>query len=97
MKLPPLRPLAVREIRVPTSLEFATEDQDFPRDRDKAKGFLQSHFGNPEKDEHYGGKNDYETEADQIKDEKAAASQSIWYLGAFVLILVIGVLIFGYT
>ncbi len=49
--------------------------------------FLTEHFGNPEGDELYGTANDYESEPDQIKDEKRAAGQAIWYLGAFLLLV----------
>ncbi|MBP8018661.1 MAG: hypothetical protein KAY82_01355 [Hylemonella sp.] len=97
MKLLSPRPTAVRNRRLPTSLEFSTEEINHPEDReDDNKDFLTSHFGNPEKDENYGVGNDYETEVNQIRDEKASASQAIWYLGAFVMIMVIGVLLFGY-
>ena len=51
------------------------------------KGFFQTHFGNPEKDEIYGatGK-DYETEPEQIKDEKRSSGQAIWFVGAAALL-----------
>ena len=51
------------------------------------KGFFQTHFGNPEKDEIYGvTDNDYETEPEQIKDEKRSSGQTIWFLGAAALL-----------
>ena len=52
-----------------------------------SKGFFQTHFGNPEKDEIYGATaNDYETEPEQIKDEKRSGRQAIWFLGAAALL-----------
>lgn len=59
-----------------------------------APGFWKKHFGNPESDEIYGvTANDYETEPEQIKDEKRTGGQSIWFLGAAaVLILILYVL-----
>lgn len=96
MKLFPPRAPAALNRPLPTSLDFATQEIEDPSDTHTPTKFLKAHFGNPEKDEHYGVGNDYETEADQTKDEKAWASQAIWYLGAFVLIMMIGVLIFGY-
>jgi hypothetical protein len=65
-----------------------------PADADKP-GFLKSHFGNPEAGEVYGVGNDYETEAEQTKDEKRTANQAIWFLGAFALFLLVTYLIFG--
>ena len=51
------------------------------------KGFFQTHFGNPEKDEIYGATaNDYETEPGQIKDEKRTGGQAIWFLAAAALL-----------
>ena len=51
------------------------------------KGFFQTHFGNPEKDEIYGATdNDYETEPEQIKDEKRSSGQAIWFVGAAALL-----------
>lgn len=58
-------------------------------------GFLKSHFGNPEAGEVYGVGNDYETEAQMSKDEKASANQAIWYTGAFMLCLLVAYLFFG--
>lgn len=58
-------------------------------------GFLKEHFGNPEGDEVYGTANDYETEAEQIKDEKRSANQAIWYLGALAVFLLLGYLFLG--
>jgi hypothetical protein len=62
---------------------------------DADQGFFKSHFGNPEADEVYGSTNDYETEAEQIKDEKRTASQAIWFLGAFALLLLLGYVFLG--
>ena len=59
-------------------------------------GFLASHFGNPESGEVYGKGNDYETEEQQVKQEKASASQAVWYLGALALFLALGYWLFGY-
>lgn len=57
---------------------------------DADPGFFKTHFGNPEKDEIYGNSaNDYETEPEQIKDEKRAAGQAIWFLGAAALLIFI--------
>ena len=43
-----------------------------------SKGFFQTHFGNPEKDEIYGATdNDYETEPEQIKDD-LPESFAVW-------------------
>jgi hypothetical protein len=54
------------------------------------KGFFQTHFGNPEKDEIYGvTDNDYETEPEQIKDEKRSSGQTIWFLGAAALLILL--------
>ena len=51
------------------------------------QGFFKKHYGNPEKDEIYGvTSNDYETEADQIDDEKKSAGQAIWFLAAAALL-----------
>ena len=51
------------------------------------KGFFHTHFGNPEKYEIYGATdNDYETEPEQIKDEKRSGRQAIWFLGAAALL-----------
>lgn len=66
-----------------------------PANDEAAPGFLKSHFGNPEADEVYGTGNDYETEAEQIKDEKRSANQAIWYLGALALFLLLGYLFLG--
>ena len=55
-----------------------------------SKGFFQTHFGNPEKDEIYGATdNDYETEPEQIKDEKRSSGQTIWFLGAAALLILL--------
>ncbi len=54
------------------------------------QGFLATHYGNPEKDEIYGTTaNDYETEPEQIKDQKRSAGQAIWFLGAAVLLILL--------
>lgn len=71
-----------------------TEPQDEAGSSEKS-GFLKSHFGNPEAGEVYGVGNDYETEAQMSKDEKASANQAIWYTGAFMLCLLVAYLIFG--
>ena len=55
-----------------------------------AKEFVKSHFGNPESGEVYGVGNDYESEEDQIKDEKASAGQAIWIIGALLILTAIG-------
>lgn len=55
-----------------------------------APGFWKKHFGNPESDEIYGvTANDYETEPEQIKDERRAGGQAIWFLGAAALLIFI--------
>jgi hypothetical protein len=59
------------------------------------KNFARSHFGNPDAGEVYGQGNDYETEEEEIKKEKASANQAIWYTGAFGLLLLLGYLFFG--
>ena len=57
-----------------------------PADEPKP-GFFKAHYGNPEKDEIYGvSANDYETEPEQILDEKRSAGQAIWFLGAAALL-----------
>ena len=54
-----------------------------PAAKEEKQGFFKTHYGNPEKDEIYGTtSNDYETEVDQIKDEKKSAGQAIWFLAA---------------
>lgn len=61
---------------------------------DKA-GFLESHFGNPESKQVYGaGGNDYETEEEQVKGEKISANQSLWYIGAFSVLMLLAYLFF---
>lgn len=57
-------------------------------------GFLRSHFGNPEAEEVYGTANDYETEEQQIAEEKVSANQSLWYIGAFTVLVFLGYLFF---
>ena len=61
----------------------------------EAPDFFKSHFGNPEGDEVYGTGNDYETEKGQKADNKVYAQQAIWYLGAFVLIVLGAMVLFG--
>lgn len=64
-----------------------------PAKKDKP-GFFKTHYGNPEKDEIYGTTaNDYETEPEQIKDEKKAAGQAIWFLAAAAAITYLAYLI----
>lgn len=74
------------------AIEAGPQGAGLPGDK---PGFLKSHFGNPEAGEVYGVGNDYETEAEQTKDEKRTASQAIWFLGAFGLCLLVVYLIFG--
>lgn len=52
------------------------------------KGFLSSHFGDPEGDEVFGTDNDYETEVDQLEDVKQRADQSLWYAAVFALLMI---------
>ena len=55
-----------------------------------APGFWKKHYGNPESDEIYGvTANDYETEPEQIKEEKRTAGQAIWFLGAAAALILI--------
>ena len=61
----------------------------------EAPDFFKSHFGNLEGDEVYGTGNDYETEKGQKADNKVYAQQAIWYLGAFVLIVLGAMVLFG--
>ncbi|WP_394791209.1 hypothetical protein [Rhodoferax sp.] len=58
-----------------------------PPERAK-KGFLSSHFGDPEGDEVFGTDNDYETEVDQLEDVKQRANQSLWYAAVFALLMI---------
>ena len=62
--------------------------------KDGKPGFLRSHFGDPEAGEVYGTSNDYETEEQQIADEKVAANQSLWYIGVFTVLVFLGYLFF---
>lgn len=57
---------------------------------EKAKVFLKAHYGNPESGEVYGEASDYESEAEQILDEKAAGNQAIWIIGAFFVLAAVG-------
>ena len=58
-----------------------------PAAAEAEQGFFKTHYGNPEKDEIYGAtSNDYETEVDQIKDEKKSAGQAIWFLVAAAML-----------
>ena len=61
----------------------------------EAPDFFKSHFGNPEGDEVYGSGNDYETEKGQKADNKVYAQQAVWYFGAFVLIVLSAMVLFG--
>lgn len=61
-----------------------------PSETEPRQGFFKTHFGNPEKDEIYGvTANDYETEPEQIKDEKRSSGQAIWFLGAAALLILL--------
>ncbi|MBK6648387.1 MAG: hypothetical protein IPG42_00895 [Betaproteobacteria bacterium] len=62
----------------------------FDEFEDQAKEFVRSHFGNPESGEVYGVGNDYESEEDQVKQEKASAGQAIWIIGSLLLLTAIG-------
>lgn len=62
---------------------------------EQQKGFISSHFGNPEQVHVYGAGNDYESEEEVKEEEKAAAGQFIWYFGALVLFLFVGYILFG--
>jgi hypothetical protein len=60
-------------------------------------GFWKRHFGNPEADEVYGATdNDYETEPEQIKDEKRMGRQAIWFLGAAAFLTLMAYLLQGW-
>lgn len=61
----------------------------------KEPDFLTSRFGNPESDEIRGTDNDYETEPEQIKDEKRTAGQAIWFLAAAVVVIVLAIVLQG--
>ena len=51
------------------------------------QGFFKKHYGNPEHGEIYGvTANDYETEPEQIKDERKSAGQAIWFVLALGLV-----------
>lgn len=62
---------------------------------EKQKGFISSHFGNPEQIHVYGAGNDYESEEQVKEEEKAAAGQFIWYFGALALFLFVCYILFG--
>lgn len=67
---------------VPSSIPF--------QHAEPAPGFWKKHYGNPESDEIYGvTSNDYETEPEQIKDEKRTGGQAIWFLGAAAVLIFI--------
>lgn len=66
-----------------------------PESGEQHKGFISSHFGNPEQVHVYGAGNDYESEEEVKEEEKAAGSQFIWYVGALALILFICYWLFG--
>jgi hypothetical protein len=63
--------------------------------RPNKEGFIQSHFGNPERDERYGTDNDYETSDSQYEDTQRTGSQAIWYLGAFAAFMALCYVLFG--
>jgi hypothetical protein len=66
-----------------------------PEPGEQHKGFISSHFGNPEQVHVYGAGNDYESEEEVKEEEKAAGGQFIWYVGALALILFICYWLFG--
>ncbi len=84
----PVQPLAMAAEQAPPPGKGGKDTSGKP-------GFLKSAFGNPESGELYGtGSNDYETEEQQIKEEKVSANQSLWYFGAFTLLLFLFYLFF---
>jgi hypothetical protein len=66
-----------------------------PSPATKEPDFLTTRFGNPESDEIRGTDNDYETEPEQIKDEKRTAGQAIWYLGLALVVIVVAIVLQG--
>jgi hypothetical protein len=73
-----------------------TQNRPEPQEQsEQQKGFISSHFGNPEQVHVYGAGNDYESEEEVKEEEKAAAGQFIWYFGALVLFLFVGYILFG--
>lgn len=67
-----------------------------PETGEQRKGFISSHFGNPEQVHVFGAGNDYESEEEVKEEEKAAAGQFIWYFGALMLFLLVCYWLFGY-
>ena len=74
----------------PVALADEPSDSAFDQVEKKAKAFVKEHYGNPESGEVYGVGNDYESEEDQIVDEKASGAQAIWIIGAMFILTAIG-------
>ncbi len=74
----------------PASTDGKPPHSRFDEVEEQAKEFVKSHFGNPESGEVYGVGNDYETEEEQVKDEKASGAQAIWFIGTALVLTAIG-------
>lgn len=93
------RPHAYRVNALPEEADADTADHNSTASGptgEQHKGFISSHFGNPEQAHVFGAGNDYESEEEVKEEEKTAASQFIWYFGALVLFLLVCYWLFGY-
>ena len=94
-QVPDARASKVEAYNAATSTDSKPPHSRFGDVEEHAKEFVKSHFGNPESGEVYGVGNDYETEEEQVKEEKASGAQAIWFIGTALVLTAIGYWLLG--